>query len=190
MKIKIDSVYSSNNYHLIDMASASAANSANAATSVSATRSATRSINALNVFAPEYISPFTDMNTVGKHRKRWTDEDNTVLDQYVNNNEVITHLLVSEIAKKLERTHYAIKVRIMKNYVVPSYDYVDYDNEGLYNKYVCYGRDCIDNMVYFNYTKKDKILVKLDKMSRLIDVEHVTSQDELLDLIDQITDLL
>lgn len=144
----------------------------------------------LNVFAPEYISPFTDMNTVVNHRKRWTEEDNTLLDQFVNNNEVITNLLISEIAKRLKRTHYAIKVRMMRNYIVPSYDYVDYDNEDLYNKYECCARDSIDNMAYANYTKKDKILVKLDKMSRMIDVDNVTSQDELLDLIDQITELL
>jgi hypothetical protein len=79
---------------------------------------------------------------------------------------------------------------MMRNYIVPSYDYVDYDNEDLYNKYECCARDSIDNMAYANYTKKDKILVKLDKMSRMIDVDNVTSQDELLDLIDQITELL
>lgn len=149
-----------------------------------------RSARFLNIYAPEFVNSQTDMYKITNHRKKWTDEDNTVLSQFVNNNDVITYLLVSQVAKKLGRTVYAIKVRIMKNYVIPKFDYVEYDNEELYNKYVCYGKGCIDNMAYFNYTKKDKNLVKLDKMSRMIDVEHVTSQDELLDLIDQITELL
>jgi hypothetical protein len=151
---------------------------------------ASNSRRGLNVFAPEYISPFTDMNKVTNHRKKWTVEDEKVLKEFTDNNEVITYSLVSEVANKLKRTHYAIRIRMMKNYVIPNYDYVDYNNEDLYNKYVCVDRDSIDNMAYVNYTKKDKILVKLDRMSRMIDVDHVTTQDELLDLIDQITELL
>lgn len=143
----------------------------------------------LNVFAPEYISPFSDMNTITNHRKRWSVEDEKVLKDIVDNSEVITYSLVSEIASKLKRTHYAIRVRVMKNYVIPNYDYVDYENEDLYNKFVFAGRDSIDNLAYANYSKKDKILVKLDKMSRMIDVDNVTTQDELLNLIDQITEL-
>jgi hypothetical protein len=143
----------------------------------------------LNVFAPEYIPQFTDMSTISNHRKRWTVQDDKILKDFADKNQVITYSLVSEIANKLKRTHYAIRVRMMKNYVLPNYDYVDYENEDLYNKFVFAGRDSIDNLAYANYSKKDKILVKLDRMSRMIDVDNVTTQDELLELIDQITEL-
>ena len=143
-------------------------------------------------YAPETetISQFTDMCKMTNHRKKWTEEDNTVLNQIVNNNEVITYLLVSETSKILKRTPYAIKIRMMKNYIIPNYDYVDYNNDELYNKYACFSKESIDNMVYLDYNKKERILVKLDKMSRMIDVDHVNCQDELLKMIDDITELL
>lgn len=141
-------------------------------------------------FAQETTTSDDEKMRITNHRKKWTDEDNTILNQFVNNNGVITYQMVYEISWMLKRTRYAIKIRIMKNYVLPSYDYVEYDNEDLYNKFVCYDKDYIDNMAYIDYTKREKILVKLDKMSRMIDVDHITCQDELLKMIDEITELL
>jgi hypothetical protein len=141
-------------------------------------------------YAPETIASDAEKWRITNHRKKWTDEDNTLLNQFVNNNEVITYQMISEISCMLKRTQYAIKIRIMKYYVLPSYDYVEYDNEDLYNKFACYSKDYIERMAFFDYTRKEKILVKLDKMSRMIDVDNVTCQDELLKMIDEITGLL
>jgi RNA-binding protein YhbY len=99
---------------------------------------------------------YGDKNCIDRlvYLDKWSKENEMVLRDFVNNNDIITYEMVAEIANKIKLNHYAVKIRLMKKYVIPRYDYVNHDNDSLYNKYVCYGKESIDSLAYYNYKKK------------------------------------
>ena len=104
-----------------------------------------------------------DSSATVNHGKKWCSKtDEKILRDFVKNNDIITTQMVTELSMKLKRTDYAIKVRMMRTYVVPSYDYVNYENEALYAKYICYGdKDCIDRLVFLDkWSYNDELALK------------------------------
>lgn len=67
----------------------------------------------------------------------------------------------------LKRTDIAIIYRIFKNYIEKEFDFIYYNNDNVYNKYIFYNEEDIDNFLIKKFTKKQKIKFKLNKINNL-----------------------
>ena len=106
--------------------------------------------------------------TFSNNYKRWSDDDKIFLDNYIKSNNVIDNNSISYLSNNLKRTEMAIIYRIFKYYIENEYDFTYYNNVDIYNKYIFYNEIHIDEFLIKNFTKKNKINFKLNKMNSII----------------------
>lgn len=100
--------------------------------------------------------------------KKWSDDDKIVLDNYIRNNSTIDNNSIIHLSNVFKRTNKAIIYRIFNNYIVKEYDFIYNNNENIYKKYLFYDEKHIDAFLIYNFTKKQKINFKLNKINSII----------------------
>lgn len=97
--------------------------------------------------------------------KKWRDEDIIFFDNYIKNEKIIDNCAITFLSNMLKRTDKAIIYRIFKNYIVNEFDFIYYNNEKIYNKYIFYNEKNIDNFLINEFTKKEKIKFEFKKIN-------------------------
>jgi|TARA_B110000114_G_scaffold136346_1_gene143240 hypothetical protein len=96
--------------------------------------------------------------------KKWCEENIIFFDNYIRNKNIIVSYAITYLSNMLKRTDKAIIYRIFKNYIVKEFDFI-YNNENIYNKYIFYNEKNIDNFLINEFTRKEQIKFKLNKIN-------------------------
>lgn len=126
--------------------------------------------------------------------KKWSDDDKNILDNYIKNHNNIDNFAIKYLSNTLKRTEMAIIYRIFQYYIKNEYDFTYNNNIDIYNKYIFYNEKDIDAFLIKNFTKKNKIRFKLNKINSIIlnlIVDDVTNNQilEYNNIIDYIKDI-
>lgn len=99
--------------------------------------------------------------------KKWCEKDIIFIDNYIRTENIIDSCAITFLSNMLKRTDIAIIYRIFKNYIEKEFDFIYYNNDNVYNKYIFYNEEDIDNFLIKKFTKKQKIKFKLNKIYNL-----------------------
>ena len=100
--------------------------------------------------------------------KKWCEKDIIFIDNYIRTENIIDSCAITFLSNMLKRTDIAIIYRIFKNYIEKEFDFIYYNNDNVYNKYIFYNEEDIDNFLIKKFTKKQKIKFKLNKINNII----------------------
>ena len=100
--------------------------------------------------------------------KKWCENDIIFFDNYIRKENIIDSYAISVLSNMLKRTDIAIIYRIFKNYIEKEFDFIYYNNDNIYDKYIFYNEVDIDNFLIKKFTKKQKIKFKLNKINNII----------------------
>lgn len=129
--------------------------------------------------------------------KKWYDDDKIILDNYIKNHNNIDNFAIKYLSNTLKRTEMAIIYRIFNNYIFNEFDFTYNNNENIYDKYSFYNEDKIDNFLIRNFTKKQKIKFKLNKINCVIlnlivddsENKNIIKYNKIIDTIKEINNL-
>ena len=100
--------------------------------------------------------------------KKWCENDIIFFDNYIRKENIIDSYAITFLSNMLKRTDIAIIYRIFKNYIEKEFDFIYYNNDNIYDKYIFYNEVDIDNFLIKKFTKKQKIKFKLNKINNII----------------------
>lgn len=100
--------------------------------------------------------------------KKWCEKDIIFIDNYIRTENIIDSCAITFLSNMLKRTDIAIIYRIFKNYIEKEFDFIYYNNDNVYSKYIFYNEEDIDNFLIKKFTKKQKIKFKLNKINNII----------------------
>lgn len=129
--------------------------------------------------------------------KKWSDDDKIILDKYIKKHNNIDIFAIKYLSNTLKRTEMAIIYRIFNNYIFKEFDFTYNNNENIYDKYSFYNEEKIDNFLIKNFTKKQKIKFKLNKINCLIlnlivddsENKNIIKYNKIIDTIKDINNL-
>jgi len=127
--------------------------------------------------------------TPDNHGKKWSVDNDNYLKKLADKS-IITRIDIENASVKLGRTYGAVKSRILTYYIQDSFDYNTGDNSNLLKKFQFATEEDVEWYALRNYTKKYKLVYKLNKIARIVNSIKDKSNTALANNCESILDII